>query len=155
MKTQTVRTRNYRRLYALLQKMSGNILAEELKEQWVSAFSDGRTTSAEKMTSIEFASMLRAMEAYLQGHTPGYAECDRMRKRVIAVIGAWLRNRNKIGSIALIKAIACRAAKTDRFNDIPLYKLRALYSEWKGKGEISVEVDKVIMDIDHELTLMN
>ncbi len=156
MKTQqAVRTRNYRKFYALLQQMPGNVPVYELKETWVADFTNGRTTSAQDMKDMEFTLMVAAMEQHITDNNQKLVKLDRHRKRVIAVIGAWLRSRNKPENIMAIKAIACRAARADNFNEIPLGKLRAIYEEWKNKNAVSVETDAVIGEIENELSLLN
>ncbi len=156
MKTeQVVRTRTYRKYYALLQQMPGNVPVQELKETWVSDFTDGRTTSAQEMKDMEFVLMIGAMEQHINDNNPKQVKLDQHRKRVIAAIGAWLRSRNKKENIIIIKAIACRAARVDDFNEIPVGKLRAIYEEWKNKNAVSVETDAVIGGIENELAIMN
>lgn len=155
MKTQTVRTRNYKRFYALLQLMPGGIPIAELKEQWVMDFTDGRTASASDMTDVEFTLMIGAMEQHAVENNPRQVRLDQARKRVIAAIGAWLRSRNRKENIVIIKAIACRAARVDDFNEIPANKLRALYEEWRNKSKVSVETDAVIVEIENSLAFMN
>jgi hypothetical protein len=153
MKTQTVQTRNYRKFYALLGQMPGGV--EGLKETIVGQYTDNRTTSVQEMKNIEFAMMLAAMEQTVADSAPQKIKLDKARKRVIAVIGAWLRSRGMTEGIARIKGIACRAAKVDDFNKIPLNKLRALYEEWRNKKAVSVETDTIILNIEDNLALMN
>jgi hypothetical protein len=73
------------------------------------------------------------------------SEADRWRKRVMAAIGAWLRSLNKSTNADVIKAIACRASGCDRFNKIPVSKLRAIYYEFVRKGE-ATEASKQIKE---------
>jgi hypothetical protein len=156
MKTQaTVRTRNYRKFYALLALMPGGVPAGELKQAWVSDFTEGRTVHAQEMKEIEFSLMLAAMEQHITDNNPKQVKLDTLRKRVIAAIGAWLRERNKTENIGIIKAIACRAAQVSDFNTIPAGKLRALYEEWRNKRKVSVETDAVVGAIENELAMMN
>jgi hypothetical protein len=147
---QAVRTRNYRKFYALLAQMPG-----ANKEDLVTQFTGSRTDSLEEMKDTEYYLMLVAMEHSIASVKGRYAEHNLWRKRVMAAIGAWLRGRNMPETADRIKAIACRAAKADSFNDIPLSKLRALYEEWRRKEKVSVEANAVIAELDRELTLMN
>ena len=155
MKTQAVHTRNYRRFYVLLNQMPGDVPVAELKEMWVSDFTNSRTTSVQEMTQTEFSLMIGTMEQYITDVSSEQIKLDKARKRVIAAIGAWLRSRNKTENIAVIKAIACRAAKVNDFNAIPIGKLRALYEEWCNKNKISLETEGVILEIESSLALMN
>jgi hypothetical protein len=125
------------------------------KGDLVAQFTDGRTEHLHEMREVEYRGMLVAMEGLSQSVKGGYAEMDTARKRVIAAIGAWLRGRNMDESMGMIKGIACRAAKAERFNDIPLSKLRALYEEWRNKNKIGVEVASIARDVDDYLEIMN
>lgn len=65
---------------------------------------------------------------------PVLKEADVWRKRVIAAIGKYLetigRDRN---DLAVIMAIACRAAKAEDFNHIPLDRLRSIYNAFNQR----------------------
>lgn len=58
---------------------------------------------------------------------PKLEKMDKARKRLIAAIFAWRKALHMPTNIAEVKAIACRAAKKDYFNQIPLEALRSLY----------------------------
>ena len=57
----------------------------------------------------------------------------KLRKRVFAAIGGWLRFTGKAGSVGLIKGIACRATGYDDFNKIPRERLRNLIGLFNAK----------------------
>lgn len=57
------------------------------------------------------------------------------RKRVIASIGGWLYVTNQDKGIDYIKAIACRSARYDDFNRMPVSRLRDIYNEYLHKQE--------------------
>lgn len=80
---------------------------------------------------------------------------DKWRKRVIAVIGAWLRSINKPENIDEIKAIACRATGCNNFNSITVSKLRIVYNEFVNKNKIKETIDKQISEILVETSLLN
>lgn len=61
-------------------------------------------------------------------------ELDHARKRLIASIGAYLRASNQSESIDIIKAIACRATKAERFNQITVSDLRSLSATFRAKA---------------------
>jgi hypothetical protein len=119
------------------------------KEGLALQFSEGRTEHLSEMKNVEFAAMLVAMESIVNSDRGDFAKFDIWRKRVIAVIGAWLAGRNQPlpqplpsregDGLAVIKGIACRAAGVEDFNRIPLSKLRAIYAEWGNKNKVSVE----------------
>ncbi len=56
------------------------------------------------------------------------------RRRVMAVIGEWLRLQHKDESAAHIQAIACRAAGCKQFNSIPQQRLISLYNAFLNKN---------------------
>ena len=125
-----MKTRNYKVFYRLLNehvRISG-LDAGELKEQFVSGMSNGRTSSLQELNDVEYAALLGAMEAKLGASRD--AAGDVWRKRVMAAIGSWLRAAGEAETPAKIKAIACRAAQCGDFNAIPVSKLRGIYSEF-------------------------
>ena len=69
--------------------------------------------------------------------TPGLAEADRWRKRVMAAIFSYCRE---------VKAIACRAAGTKSFNRIPVDRLRSLYNAFKQRTKDLQTVDRITVD---------
>ena len=70
----------------------------------------------------------------VEGH-PDRVELDRKRKGVIRAIFRWLELCGVKASMEYVKAIACRAAKRDRFNDISLGELTRVYAEFCRKQE--------------------
>ena len=65
---------------------------------------------------------------------PAYSEWQKWQKRVIAVIGSWLRALGKDGgNVKLITAIAARSAGKDIFNEIPVERLRSIYYAFGNK----------------------
>ena len=64
----------------------------------------------------------------------GHQSMDALRKRLIAVIGKYLKacGKNEV-NISYIKATACRAAEIKEFNRIPRERLRSLYGAFMLK----------------------
>ena len=62
-------------------------------------------------------------------------ESQLWRTRVMGAIGGYLKRTNQTGNSALIKAIACRAAKTDDFNKIKIAELRRIYNLFLKKQD--------------------
>ncbi len=60
-------------------------------------------------------------------------ELDTARKRLIAAIGAYLRENGSTENIDTIKAVACRAAKVERFNQITLSDLKFYTATFNAK----------------------
>lgn len=75
-------------------------------------------------------------------------EYDRLRKQCMAAIGSWLRMCGKESNATVIKAIACRAAKKDDFNKIPLERLRNLTYLFNNKVKDTDAVDDVAEAIE-------
>lgn len=64
----------------------------------------------------------------------GHQSMDALRKRLIAVVGKYLKACGKSEvNISYIKATACRAAEIKEFNRIPRERLRSLYGAFSIK----------------------
>ena len=99
-------------------------IEDYMKEAILSGY--GVTSSKE----LNCRELLELNDLLDREHNGDYAELDKLRKRVMASIGAFLRALHKQENDKIIKSIACRAAKYENFNDIPASKLRAIYSEF-------------------------
>jgi hypothetical protein len=83
---------------------------------------------------------------------PALDEMDRWRKRLIASVFAWMKKLGKTGDIEKVKRIACRAAGSDHFNQIPVERLRSLYYAFGKKSKdldfvaevTAAEIDAII-----------
>ena len=75
--------------------------------------------------------------------TPGLAEADRWRKRVMAAIFSYCREMKREVTVDEVKAIACRAAGTKSFNRIPVDRLRSLYNAFKQRTKDLQTVDRM------------
>jgi len=78
---------------------------------------------------------------------PELAELDKWRKRLIKSIDVWLELVGKKKNIGYIKAIACRAAERNNFNDIPKEQLRSLYSAFTKAQKDQLAVNGLIIEI--------
>lgn len=82
---------------------------------------------------------------------PEDAKRDRLRKRVIAAIGGWLR---LIGmgdkGVDYIKNVACRAAKTENFNQISTERLTTIYNMFLKRQKDAKAVESVAGQIAYE-----
>lgn len=74
-------------------------------------------------------------------HKDGTASLDKMRKRLIAAIGCWLRETSQEQNISKIKGIACRASGYSDFNKIPRERLRNLIAAFNNKTKDKKSVD--------------
>ena len=73
----------------------------------------------------------------------GTSDMDKLRKRVMASIGQYLRKSGRKSNASVIKAIACRATDHDDFNKIPRERLRNLIALFNNKVKDSDAVDKL------------
>lgn len=87
---------------------------------------------------------------------PEDAKRDRMRKRVIAAIGGWLRMIGKENEgVAYIKSVACRAAKVENFNHISLDRLTTIYNMFLKRQKDAKAVNAVAGQIEYEARFGN
>lgn len=86
--------------------------------------------SSKDMTDEQLKDVCHKLEKQIN---PAAAELDMWRKRVMASIGAYIRFCGKEDSAQLIRAIACRSTGYISFNDIPVERLRNIYSAFKKK----------------------
>lgn len=74
----------------------------------------------------------------------GTGDLDRLRKRVMAAIGSYLRSVGKASNASVIKGIACRATGYEDFNKIPRERLRNLIATFNNKVKDKQGVNDVI-----------
>ena len=106
-------------------------------------FTGGRTCHTSELSFLECREITEFMQSTLvpggkRRNTERETErdiLDRKRKGVIRAIFRWLELRGVNASMEYVKAIACRAAKRDRFNDISLGELTRVYAEFCRKQE--------------------
>lgn len=101
--------------------MSNEGVAEN-RADIISTFTHGRTSSAKNLNPSEINSLCDFFERNSKD------VLDQKRKRVIASIFGVFNKMNKKVSIEYVKAIACRASKYEKFNDIPSSRLDSLYN---------------------------
>lgn len=97
--------------------------------------------SSADISNDDLMNICRALERRLDSNA---TKLDRLRKQVIAAIGGWLRMQGKPENIADIKAIACRATKSDNFNRIPPERLRNVYNAFLNKQKDSRMIDELV-----------
>lgn len=97
--------------------------------------------SSKDLTNAELLELCDHLNEILN---PEDAKTDKMRKRVIAAIGGWLRMIGKGDEgINYIKGVACQAAKVDNFNKIPLERLTTIYNMFLRKQKDAKSVNEV------------
>lgn len=125
-----------KKLHALCGK---NHIDEETRKAMVAGY--GKESSKD-MTISELVDLCVKIEGDAKKD-----EMDRWRKRVIASVGAYLKAMDYVDNIDAIKATVCRAAKADRFNAIPLDKLRSIYNAFKRRKNMIDEIDGFIDEL--------
>lgn len=73
----------------------------------------------------------------------GTADLDKLRKRVMAAIGGYLRTIGKESNASVIKGIACRATGYTDFNKIPRERLRNLVGAFNNKVKDAQSVEDI------------
>lgn len=99
-------------------------------------------TSSKDMETHDLIEVCASLGKELDKRTEG-ADIQKLRKRVMAAIGAYLRSEGKAESPSLIKGIACRATGYRSFNKIPKERLRNLIGLFNGKVKDKRAVDAI------------
>ncbi len=73
----------------------------------------------------------------------GAGEMDKLRKRVMAAIGAYLKAVGRESNATVIKGIACRATGHADFNKIPRERLRNLVAAFNNKVKDAQAVNEI------------
>jgi len=101
----------------------------------------------ESSKDLEVTELIEVCNALDYQVNPELAQTDRWRKRLLAAVFGWLHKMGKHeASAELVKAIASRAANVDRFNQIPLERLRSLYYAFGKKSRDLDFVSKITAD---------
>lgn len=74
----------------------------------------------------------------------GAGEMDKLRKRVMAAIGGYLKATGKESNATVIKGIACRATGHTDFNKIPRERLRNLVAAFNNKVKDAQAVNRIV-----------
>ena len=88
------------------------------------------------MSAAQMDELIRALDTKLsdcRGVVSMANEMDKLRKRLMGIIGRWLRAVGYSESAEMIKAVACRAAGKKTFNAIPADRLRSLYGAFSKR----------------------
>lgn len=142
--------------FTLIKQIAGykDAYRDVIKEGLVMQYSDNRTSSLSEMYTRYPAEYCRMIEELKHNAAAKDKlrndEADKARKRVIAVISAWLdkmgyKFEGKDHRMSFIKRVACRAASCNDFNLIPLSRLTAIYSLFRRKNE--VDIASVLVDV--------
>ena len=111
-----------------------------------------RVASSRDLSVSELVEACNVLDMQLN---PKLQELDKARKRLMASIGAWLRAMGVPHDANYIKAVACRAAKRDNFNEIPFEQLRSLYASFKKMKKDLENVEELTVEIIDYLSINN
>lgn len=109
-------------------------------------------TSSTELRMAELQQVCLSLEYIVN---PKLENMDKARKRLIASIFAWRKALNMPTNMVEVKAIACRAAKKDYFNQISLEALRSLYYAFLKKTKDLQFVDDMTSETLEYLTTYN
>jgi hypothetical protein len=98
----------------------------------------------ESSKDLEVTDLIEVCNALDYQVNPELAQTDRWRKRLLAAVFGWLNKMGKHEATPeLVKAIACRAAGVDRYNQIPVERLRSLYYAFGKKSRDLDFIDQI------------
>lgn len=115
-------------------------IGEEGKRDLLSAY------GVESSRELDARELLDLCDRIDRMTRPDAAELDAARKRLIASVFAWRKAMGKPSDMNEVKAIACRAARADRFNAISLERLRSLYYAFSKKTKDLAFVEKLTVE---------
>lgn len=147
-----IKTHSFKEFYAILPLMPGYSaeMADEIKEQIVSAYSNGRTTSLREMREVypgDFNYMMHELRKKTGRNLSYSNEEEKWRRRVIAALCSYLDSRgmrfdSREKKIAYAVTIACRAAGATNFNKISVTGLQRVYNTF-GTQKSYQEIDAI------------
>lgn len=146
----TIKPQSFKEFYAILPLLPGYSAesVDELKEQIVSAYSNGRTTSLREMREVfpgDFNYMMFDLRKKSGKNQPFSNEGEKWRRRVIAALCSYIDGRgmkfdSREKKIAYAMTIACRASGVSNFNKISVSALQRVYNTF-GAQKSYQEID--------------
>lgn len=151
-------------LKALMTTLSQKGLQEQ-RGEIIYNFTSGRTSSARELKPKEINELYRAINGH-ENQEPRAkkqsavgrkqtADLDKKRKRLLASIFGVFEKMNKKPTMDYVKAIACRAAKVEDFNDIPPERLNSLYNAFINAQKDLTFAKRLVGTMELELTYLN
>ena len=113
-------------------------ISDEEKQELISSYGVESSRDIDTHDLIDICGKLSAQASDIQ-----FKELDKLRKRVFASIGSWLRKSGRESNASIIKAIACRATQHEDFNKIPRERLRNLVALFNNKTADAQAVDEL------------
>jgi len=124
-------------------------IGEDEKREIIAAYG---VTSSKELSARDLLDICGRIDKMLR---PDAHELDKWRKRLIASIFAWRKAMGNVTDMNEVKAIACRGAQVESFNDIPLERLRSLYYAFGKKTKDLDFVDHLTAEELSYITLVN
>ena len=124
-------------------------IGEENKRVLLAAYG---VASSRELDAVDLMDLCNRIDRMMR---PDAAELDAARKRLIAAIFGWRKAMGHPSNMDEVKAIACRAAQADRFNAIPLERLRSLYYAFLKKTKDLAFVEQLTADELDYITCTN
>mgnify|MGYP001159194264 CR=1 FL=1 len=121
-------------LFAHLHSIQGYDNVDEARKALVFDYSDGKTESLAELYK-KYPRKYQQMRRDLSTNKKRESQpLDLARKRLIAAIFSYLERQGYKPDTNYVKRVACKAAKTERFNDIDESTLKALYRKFGEKN---------------------
>ena len=147
----TIKSQSFKEFYAILPLLPGYSAesADEIKEEIVRSYSDGKTTSLRELREVyptEYNMMMFDLRKKTSSQKRKYGdEGEKWRRRVIAAICSYLDGRGqrfntRQQKIAYAMTIAQRAAGAVNFNKISITGLQRIYNTF-GAQKSYQEID--------------
>ncbi|MFR9590564.1 MAG: hypothetical protein SNH66_07115 [Rikenellaceae bacterium] len=96
--------------------------------------------SSKDIDNHDLMNICHTLETQLKGKGD---DNDKLRKRVIAAVGGWLKLEGRESNMEIIKGIACRATGYDNFNKIPTERLRNVYNTFLKKQKDTKAINEI------------
>ena len=129
-------------------------IEEENRADVVFSYTEGRTDKVSELEFIEAQTIIRRLEGMRRGSFKvsqsaelTLSRLDKKRKGVIRAIFRYLELKNCEANMNYVKAIACRAAGCDRFNEISEAGLTRIYNEFCRKQHTVASIDEIVKEL--------
>jgi len=100
-------------------------IGNEAKEGLLAGF------GVESSTELDVDALLQLCEAVEKIGKPDDDKMDKLRKRLIACVGGWVRAMGKTGNMKMISGIIRRASGGTELNDLTVNQLNSLYNAFR------------------------
>lgn len=136
-----------RHLFFLFNKLN---ITNENRADLVYSYTNGRKESVKDLDFIEAQTMIRRLTDLTRKGThyrEDKPDMDKKRKGVIKAIFRYLELKQHPANMDYVKAIACRAAGCDYFNEISEDALTRIYNEFCRKQHTVTERNSIIDEL--------